>query len=173
MLIYEDLPAAFRAQDVIHRLAAELKPEFDLRSEVWKFDLFAHPQLAQEAASEAVETDIIIISVRQNGALPSLIIDWIESWLPQKAGRQSALIALTGQEAGVEPPGDNAQPVLEYLRRAAEAGEMDFFSNAGKPDRPFFEFTAIIPEQRLGRRGSPVRTAVGQRPESRKCAAGR
>jgi hypothetical protein len=171
ILVYEDLAAAVRAQGVIHRLATELRPEFELHSQVWKFDLLRHPQLKDEAKAEAIEADVIIISAHSDTELPPLITGWIESWLPDKIGRYSSLIALFNRDVeSADPevegsPSARPQSASEYLRRTAEIGGMDFFCNAATHERGFNKLTAIIPGRQRRQLESSARVNVHLQPE--------
>jgi hypothetical protein len=92
---------------------------------VWKFEMLRDPELWKQAATEAIEADMIIISV--GGAeLPACVKNWIESVLPMKEGKPAALVALLdrGNDASGEPPRPQT-----YLRRLAGQSGLDFFCN--------------------------------------------
>lgn len=166
ILVYEDVAAALRAQDLIHRLASELQPEFELSNEVWKFELLRHLQLKEEARAEAVEADLIIISAGKDTELPEMITSWIESWLADKVGRHTSLIALFNREEPSTAEADvKPQSAREYLRRAAEIGGMDFFCNIATPEWRQHTFPPTIAGWQRHRRGSSESVSVDLRPE--------
>jgi len=168
ILVYENLAAAVRAQSLIHRLATELRPEFELFNQVWKFELLRHPQLKQEVTAEAIEADVIIISASSGTELPPLINSWIESWLPEKIGQQASLIALFDQEVEAGNGAEEGPPsACEYLRRIAEAGGMDFFCNTATQVQRFHRFTSVIPARHHQEAGSSAGLPGHLRPELR------
>lgn len=168
ILVYEDLPSAMRAQDVIFRLTAELKPKFELHNEAWKFELLRFPQLMEEARFDAIEADIIIISARNEFEFPAPVINWIESWLPDQVGRQCSLIALFNREvATAEEVESGTQFASEYLQRIAEIAGMEFFCNAGSHERRFNGFTRAIPALQARRRESSAPGPARFQPEMR------
>src|SRR5262249_17960024 len=105
-----------------------LHTEFEINSDLWKFELLNLPQLGERAALEAAQADMIIISTRGTGELPAHVKKWIERWLPQKTGGQSALVALLHPDPA---PMGEWPPLCAYLRQVAERGNMDFFWKAG------------------------------------------
>src|SRR5262249_38672703 len=109
LIAYETVSSGLRAREMSERLATRLHSEFEMSSEVWKFELLNHPQLRQQAANEAAVADMIIMAMRRAGELPPHVKHWIESWLPQRRGGAAALVALLdesedGDEAGAATP---------------------------------------------------------------------
>src|SRR5262245_9405073 len=125
---YEDFAAGLRAVQMLERLSARLRSEFQLISSVWKFELLDNRTLRDQAAAEAAAADLIIISTSSAADLPDSVKNWIAGWVPNKQGYRTALVALFGREetSTSQPP-----PVWTYLRDAAENAKMDFFCNVG------------------------------------------
>ena len=119
-------------------LAAELKGECKVSTDVWKFNFLALPQFWKWAARDAAAADLIIISCRGDVPLPAHMKSWITEWLPEKTSDQAALLALLDQDGNAPACG---QPLYAYLRRAAAEGRMDFFCKAGDWKRQRFEYT--------------------------------
>jgi len=136
VIAYETFASGMRAKGVSERLAAQLETEFDINSDVWKFDMLRHSRLREQAATDAAEADMIIISVGRAPELPTHVSDWVESWLPRKKGGQAALVALLDQHQ--EADGD-LPPLATYLQEMAEKGSMDFFCKAGDWREQLFE----------------------------------
>lgn len=136
VIVYEDLVTGIEATAVLSRLAGQLETEFQIKSDTWrmdnsawKFEMLREPELWNQAATEAVGADIIIVSV--GGAqLPACVRNWIENVLPMKEGRPAALVAMLDRrnDASGEPPRLGA-----YLRRLAEEYGLDFFCNTNDP----------------------------------------
>ncbi|HTX22216.1 MAG TPA: hypothetical protein VMD27_10225 [Candidatus Aquilonibacter sp.] len=132
VIVHGDLITGIQATAVLRRLAAGLDAEFEIKcddwqidSGVWKFEMLHDPELWEQAASEAVEADMIIISVGSE-ELPVCMERWIESVLSTKAGAPAALVALLDRSN--EAFGDPLRSEV-YLRRLAEQFGLDFFCN--------------------------------------------
>ena len=128
VIAYENFAAGIRAKEVSERLGAQLQPQFEINSDFWKFELLKHPQLREQAALEASEADMIVISADGAGELPVCLKKWFEIWVPEKVGRHSALVALLDRE---EETAGRMDSFSAYLRVMAEKGSMDFFCKAG------------------------------------------
>jgi hypothetical protein len=138
IIVHENLIGGIAAVAVLRRLVAQLEAELEIKSgawqidsNVWKFEMMRDPELCAQAAAEAAEADMMIISVGGAG-LPARVGDWLESVLPMKDGRPAALVALLDREndASGEPPRSGA-----YLRRLAEQHGLDFFCNTDDQSR--------------------------------------
>src|SRR5262245_17652342 len=97
LLAYEDITVALQGQEVLRCLATELKPAFELRSGLWKFELLQDPELTEIATAEALEADMIIVATRGDTELPAPVASWIEGWVAEKRGDFGALIAVLGR----------------------------------------------------------------------------
>ncbi len=159
VIIYDDFYSALRGQELAGRMAIELEPAFEIRTRVWDFDLASHPDLRDRAAKDAIEADMIIISVTSEAGLSSSFKAWMESWLAQKRGGLAALVALVseGECFPAEPP-----PLCRVLKQMAREGGMDFFCQTGICRNESFE-CAFEPVHRHGV-GSHV--ALGEIPYS-------
>jgi hypothetical protein len=104
ILIYEDRAAGLRAKEMSDRVAAQLEPGCEVSNEAWNFALLADPHLADLAASEAQEADMVIISAHDLTALPGQVRGWLETWLPERKGAQAAFVVLLGDEQPEDVP---------------------------------------------------------------------
>jgi hypothetical protein len=138
IIVHENLIAGIAAVAVLRRLVAQLEAELEIKSgawqidsNVWKFEMLRDPELCVQAAADAAEADMIIISVGGAG-LSARVGDWIESVLPMKDGRPAALVALLdrGHDSASEPPRSGA-----YLRGLAKQHGLDFFCNTDDQSR--------------------------------------
>jgi hypothetical protein len=123
LVVYEDFAAGRRANDTCSFLLAQLGGEFELRSELWKFEVLRDPEHADMAAAEALEADAIIVATHGTKPLPAEVTSWIDRWLPLREGRTGALIALLG---GGPNPQQVLPPAYGYLEKVAKAANMDF-----------------------------------------------
>jgi hypothetical protein len=151
LIAYETLSSGLRAREMSERLAARLQSEFEMSSDVWKFELLSHPQLRAQAASEAAAADMIIMAARRATELPAHVKHWIESWIPQRRGGAAALVALLDEPEEGEGSGASA-PLGAYLQRVAEAGHLDFFCQMGGGRQQDFDCAVETIHRRTERR---------------------
>ncbi len=137
IIVHKDLTTGIEAVAVLRRLVAQLDARFEIKSGAWQinngawnFEMLRDPEPWQQAATAAIEADIIIFSAGDS-ELPACVRNWIESVLPMKAAGPAALVALLDRwhEASGEPP-----RLCVYLRRLAEQCGVDFFCNTD--DKP-------------------------------------
>ena len=121
--MYEDFAAGRRANDTCSFLLAQMGQEAELRSEMWKFEVLRNPKLADIAAGEALEADVIIVATHGAMPLPEEVTGWIDRWLPLRENRAGALIALLGGSLNPKQP---LPPAYAYLQKVAESAKMDF-----------------------------------------------
>jgi len=117
VIVYENVPTAIRAREMSEQLAV------DSECESWSFDLLGIAGVREHAALVASEADMIIVAARGDQALPAVVKDWIESWVPVKKSVPGALVALLDADAS-----NQSSPYL-YLQQIAGRGKMDFLSN--------------------------------------------
>jgi len=123
LVVYEDFAAGRRANDTCSFLMTQLGDEFELRSGLWKFEILRNSKLAEIAAAEALEADVIIVAARGESPLPNEVTGWIDQWLPLRGVSAGALIALIG---GSMNPGNAPPPAYTYLQKVAATANMDF-----------------------------------------------
>jgi len=114
----------------------------------WKIPDLMEPSVFTEAVQVAAAADVLVVSVRDTGALPINLCVWISAWLPRRNGRAGALVALIGV-----PPRPDAQGVrvYGYLEAVARRAGLDFLPRARKlPEEPL----AIPSRQRLARQST-------------------
>src|SRR5207249_86729 len=72
-------------------LGSELKPDLEIVSDLWEFDLMADPQLRGCATADAAQADMAVISAGGGAEMPAHVKKWIEAWLGRKKDRPAAL----------------------------------------------------------------------------------
>jgi hypothetical protein len=124
VIVYEDFRTARQAQQACDFLAANLTHEWQVTSQMWKFDLLRIPELRELAAEDALLANLIIVSCNGDGELPADVRTWIEMWLGHDADAV-ALVALLDC-----PPGqaERAQVTQGYLKRVAQRAHMEFIA---------------------------------------------
>lgn len=125
----EDSATAAPACEVLELVELNLKDEARLFYQWWNFEVLAVPTLRELAAVEAATADIIIIGVHEARALPEMVTDWMNLWLPLRSDRPGALVAVLDSDLNQQ----GASPgILSQLTQAAAAGQMDFFATRAK-----------------------------------------
>jgi hypothetical protein len=158
--VYEGFAASVQAAMKMAPLVARLRAEFEVQTTLWAFDEFERfPELIEQATTEMVEADMIVISTQSPAGLPPRIKNWIERWALRKQGNPSALVALMG-------PGNPARPepsLKSFLQRAAQSGGMDFFCAAIEPkaDAPGDDDSALPSDPVWRKNSSPVIVEYG------------
>ena len=132
VLVYEDYATGLRAKRLYDDLCRQLEPECEVNQSMWKFEVLGMPRLGVVAAEEAAEADMIIISMSGENELPGKVRDWLETWVGEKAGQSSALVALFDE---VEEEESQIEAIQSHLRQVARRGGMSFFADpAGVPE---------------------------------------
>jgi hypothetical protein len=87
---------------------------------------------------------VLLISIRETGALPLFLHLWIDAWARRRAGRKGALVALIGMPAQPDIQSDQA---YRYLEGVARRAGLDFLPQERK-----------LPEVRLAKSTFPKST---------------
>jgi hypothetical protein len=116
-----------RAKVLLERIAGALPTEDSdrLPCAMWNFSVPATALNLKMAAESAYAADVIVIAAHEKGCVPATIENWVDHWLPKKAGTPCALVALLelGEQSTETPP------VFEsYLRKLAIQGNFAFFA---------------------------------------------
>jgi hypothetical protein len=127
LIAYEDLASGRRAKAALDRLAPALSAEGSVACQMWRFDMLDDDAARREAAAEAARADLVMVAAQLSSELPSVVKNWIWTWLPQRQVPGGAL-ALTFEDcAECERLKTRPEsPLCKALRRAATTGWMDF-----------------------------------------------
>jgi hypothetical protein len=119
-VVFDDDNSARSAEVVIKHVTADL--ECDTRS--FDFDDLDSPGPGLAAARNASDTDILVVSVSDDGALPRHVKAWLDLYLGLRdRAREAALVVLIGQPAETA---DSNSSLEEYLETVAAIGGMTF-----------------------------------------------
>jgi hypothetical protein len=133
VIVYDGLGDLVRVYEVWSKLVVRFVHDIQIHCSAWNFSLLRDAELQELAARRTAEADMVVLSANGKNNLPDHMKDWIASWLPHKAGRGGALVAVLEPRAGGGAP----EPVLRnYLREIARDGGMDFFCNEDQPLLP-------------------------------------
>ena len=129
VILYEDFSAELRARELSDRVACGLEKEL----EAWSFEGLGNERVRERSATLAARADMLVIAASGHKQLPDELKEWLETWLPQRQGEPTALVAMfQGRGTGHQ---ERSQPA-NFLSRIAERGRMDFFGSGGEFGRP-------------------------------------
>ena len=95
----------------------------------WKISDLRQAAIFPDAVQAAAEADVLVISVRDAEELPAFLYVWIDGWMPRRAGRAGALVALIGMPAQPDKQCDHAS---QYLKAVARRTGLDFLPRERK-----------------------------------------
>jgi hypothetical protein len=142
--LYQDPLTRYWATELWDRVG-QLVDGGDIRRKSWKIADLSQADVFADAVQVAAEADVLVISVRETGALPLFLHVWIDAWMPRRAGRVGALVALIGVPAQPDTPSDRA---YQYLEAVARQAGLDFLPRERKlPAEPPADSTSaeVIP----------------------------
>lgn len=130
-MVYQDPLTRYWAAEFWDRVG-ELISHHSVGRQSWRIEELKDPRVFAEAGQAAAEADVLVISVRDAGEWPASLHVWIQSWLPRRAGRVGALVALIGVPG--RPDGQSGR-AHQYLARVAHEAGLDFLPRERKlPD---------------------------------------
>jgi hypothetical protein len=118
VVIYQDPLTRHWAADLWDRVG-KLIDSGGICSKSWNLSDLGGAFVFAEAVQAAAEADVLVISVRDVGDLPLLLHAWIDGWMPRRAGRAGALVALLGVPARPDALSGRAHEYLEAIARQA------------------------------------------------------
>ncbi len=152
VLTYEDTATRNQAMQLYDHLAQNLLDDYDFQCSWWRLGLLRDPVLLDQAGDAAADANMLILALRSGDALSESARKWIETWVPRKDDRKSALVALIG---GNEPADRAPSAVQLYLQRIARVAKMDFFAHTFdlESEKPRYSVDSITER---ARRVTPV-----------------
>jgi hypothetical protein len=126
--VYQDPLTRYWATELWDRVGQLIHCE-SIRGKSWSISDLPQADVFPDAVETAVKADVLVISVRETGALPLFLHVWIDTWLPRRAGREGALVALIGVPAGQDIQSDRA---YQYLESVARRAGLDFLPRERK-----------------------------------------
>jgi len=143
MILYDDLPAGYRAMELFSHLVEEHGDTIELNPLIWRFDLVEDPGWTEVLDQEAMRSDLFIISVGPKNGLPMPVRNWLESDLRFKRRASAAVVLLLAEDARL-PDTTSSPPALEYLQNLTERSGLEFFAQ-GSNSTGFERHTIKIP----------------------------
>ncbi len=125
VVLYEDKSTRDRAMTTCDRLVQHFwtEVEFDLRW--WRTDFLVDPNMAQTAALDAREADILIFC-SSDAVFSPTILQWFDRWVDARSGREGMLLDLTHASAS---PAAIATPKQNHLRHFAHRARLDYLKH--------------------------------------------
>ena len=132
--VYQDPLTRQWAAELWDRVGQLIDSE-GVRCQSWKISELTDHGIFLDAVQAAAEADVLVVSVRDAGELPISLYVWIDAWLPSRARRAGALVALIG----VPPqPDTQSGQAHQYLESVARKAGLDFLPHERKlPEQPF------------------------------------
>jgi hypothetical protein len=96
VIAYDEVSAGRRAMGMLNRLLEQEKQSVHLLPELWRFDLLHDPDWHEQAISDALRADLLILSTSHLGTIPSAIERWISAILARRQGASIAILSLFG-----------------------------------------------------------------------------
>ena len=119
LVVYEDFPTGLRARQTLERLAHRLQADAESRLNLWRFDLLEEASLRAQAAQEAADADLVVVSAHGRENLPATVNLWMEEWLCRKGNERCALVLSLDSGAQRTPAATQTVAGLEALAQLA------------------------------------------------------
>jgi hypothetical protein len=128
----------------------------DVLRQTWKISELTDPGVFAHAVRAAAKADVLVVSVRDAGEWPMSLHEWIDAWLPKRAGRGGALVALIAVPGVPDAQSGRAH---QYLETVARKGGLDFLPRERKlPGPP----SAFSNPEKIGNRTNPTNGRRGR-----------
>jgi hypothetical protein len=159
-VVYQDPVTRHWANELWGRVG-DLMGTVSTHRESWDLQQLRDPVTFTRAAELAAEADVVVVSVRGAGELPLVLLNWIEAWVPRRAGRIGALVALIGLPPH---PDAQAQNTRQYFEAVARQGGLDFLPRERRLPEEGFAPSQATPWLGVGlpHRPDPRRWAVNE-----------
>jgi len=158
LVAYDNLCSGIKAKDFCDRLTQRLAPRCELQLSLWSHSALQIPLLARTAEDEAAQTDLLIVAVSGDEALPPLVKSWISRCTRKLRSHAGALAV---QLHGILRMNQELSPAYECLKHIADDSGVDFFSEVVKPAGEKLDCSLESVHQRAHMR-SPMLDAILQ-----------
>lgn len=162
VVVYDDRNAASRAMNVVSGLVRQFGDDFELRCDLWRFDILGLARARKAAARAGDAADLLIVSASGETDLPMPVRDWLNWCADGKTPGSAALVALLESNCRL---GDAQCRTRRFLQSVADRNLMDFFlhevdlprtSPRLAPEAPGERAKPVLPVfQKIFRRGEP------------------
>ncbi len=133
VILFEDLETGARAKSLLDRLKDPMGIDREVELCLWKFDLLRQPGMKRQAARDAVEAPLIVLSSHGRGEWPLEVKDWIAEWRLVELEHPAALVVLLDGPPGLR---EADHPMLAYLLGIAKDDGVELFYKFCEPPPP-------------------------------------
>ena len=143
VVIYDDVMTRARALSACDCLVNQIWESVELDFHWWRTDFLADPYMADAAAQYSLAADFLIVCSRPAEKVSSTLVNWFESWIGKRNGREGAFIDLTTAKHAANH--SHSLGRHDLLRDIARRGSFDYLSvvepslsekTAGQPAPP-------------------------------------
>lgn len=120
MGVYQDTVSRSRAMQMCHR-ATQLAGEERVKQIWYNDDSLGDEAILRDAVRSALMADVIVVSLYSADELSLGFCSWVNEWVPRRASRVGALVALVG----LAEHRDSLR-TLKYLQSVADNAQLDF-----------------------------------------------
>ncbi len=128
VIVFEDAVTRHWADELWERVGRLLDSGGVCRQS-WKTSELTAPLAFAGAVQAAAMADVLVIAVRDRGGLPLNLHVWIDAWLPRRAGRAGAMVALIGVPGEPDVQSGKAH---KYLAMVAQRAGLDYMPRERK-----------------------------------------
>jgi hypothetical protein len=130
LVMYEDRESGQRAKQLLDRLSKQAGIAVELKMKLWRFDLLSLPLALEQAALEAAEANVMLLSVNRKTSMSEADWEWMSRWLNHKEARPYLLCLMLGPEwNGVKPE----NPLIEEIHSFTIIEGVSFFCGILEP----------------------------------------
>ena len=94
VLAYQDLPTGLHARQFLNHVLDHCQLGAEFKLNLWKLELFHLPELREQAAREACEAELVLLSLRGDIGLEANTETWLTQWIKERRAEESALAVL-------------------------------------------------------------------------------
>ena len=127
VIVYGGFECGLRAMQLYERLTRKLAEDCPFELHLWNWEVLTMPSIASTAADAAAIADLVILTLAENGALPSRLKYWIDSWVEKELQHEAALVALFNPIRG---PLEGSNAPWTYLVDVANRRGMKLFAGS-------------------------------------------
>jgi hypothetical protein len=124
VIVYEDTPTGLRAVRALNELPPLPGRNDDFIRRFWRWDLLRSAWLSEQAAREAGEADVLLLSAHGDARFPFEVESWLRAWLLHRQSRARALGLLLDRQRTTS---DSQNRILAFTRHIAECAGINLF----------------------------------------------
>jgi len=128
---YEGVPSRDCAIQLCDRVFHNFCGEVDFQADWWGFKYLGTQELGEQAAREAADSDLLIVSAEGRGDFALDMKYWFERWLWKLAKREPREAALVSLVLPLASAAEHGGAKEHYLRALARRANLDYLPLSG------------------------------------------